>query len=80
MHFAMVALYGVGRLLFPRPSVNGVFSSVALIYTAACLIVPIIKAEGIRAVFFPMLAGKPSPSADMRRAAESSGRNLVGLK
>lgn len=44
-HFFGVALFGVSRLLFPRPSVKGVLSSVALIYTACCIILPIVRSE-----------------------------------
>jgi squalene monooxygenase len=76
-HFFMVALYGVGRLLFPRPSISGVVSSVSLIYTACCIILPIIKSEGVRAVFFPFLTKSPSPSSTMRRAASQASLNLV---
>mmetsp|Transcript_2983 Transcript_2983/g.8868 ORF Transcript_2983/g.8868 Transcript_2983/m.8868 type:complete len:139 (+) Transcript_2983:3400-3816(+) len=76
-HFFGVALFGVSRLLFPRPSVKGVISSVALIYTACCIILPIVRTEGLRAVFFPFLATTPKPSASMRKAARSASQNLV---
>ena len=68
-HFFMVALYGVGRLLLPRPSVRGVWVAVLLLYSACCIIFPIIAAEGVRAVFLPMLTRPPRPSAQMRKAA-----------
>ena len=42
MHFAMVALFGVGRLIFPRPTLRGVWLGVLLLYSAACIILPII--------------------------------------
>mmetsp|Transcript_8173 Transcript_8173/g.20930 ORF Transcript_8173/g.20930 Transcript_8173/m.20930 type:complete len:529 (-) Transcript_8173:52-1638(-) len=58
-HFFMVAVYGVGRLLFPRPTFRGIYMAVALLLTACSIIFPIIRAEGIRAVFLPLLAGKP---------------------
>lgn len=72
-HFFMVALYGVGRLLLPRPSLRGVWAGVTLLYAAACIILPIIASEGIRAVFFPALANKPSP-ASRRLHAVAKGR------
>lgn len=68
-HFFMVALYGVGRLLIPRPTVRGVWMGLALIYAACCIIFPIIAAEGVRAVFFPFLAKAPRPGSHMRRIA-----------
>uniref|UniRef100_A0A061QZC0 Squalene monooxygenase n=1 Tax=Tetraselmis sp. GSL018 TaxID=582737 RepID=A0A061QZC0_9CHLO len=58
-HFFMVALYGVGRLLFPRPSLRGLYLAFALLATACRIILPIIQAEGVWAVFFPLLAGAP---------------------
>jgi squalene monooxygenase len=76
-HFFMVALYGVGRLLFPRPSVKGVMSSISLIYTACCIIFPIIKSEGVRAVFLPFLTAKPTASSSMRKVASQVSLNLM---
>ena len=58
-HFFMVALYGVGRLLLPRPTCRGVYMSLALLVSASKIILPILWAEGVRAVFFPQLAPKP---------------------
>lgn len=69
MHFFMVALYGVGRLLLPRPKVRNVWLAVLLLYSASCIILPIIWKEGIRAVFFPALAPKPRLNGRMRKAA-----------
>jgi hypothetical protein len=57
---AQVALYGVGRLLLPRPSVKNVWLAVLLLIGASRIIVPIIWAEGLRAVFLPALAPKPA--------------------
>lgn len=68
-HFFMVAFYGVGRLLLPRPSVRGVWIALLLIYSACSIIFPIIAAEGIRAVFLPILTRPPRPGAQMRKAA-----------
>jgi len=76
-HFFMVALYGVGRLLLPRPSIKNVWASVMLIYTAVCIILPIIRSEGIVAVFFPYLSRKPTPDAQMKRIASQVQMNLL---
>lgn len=56
-HFFMVAIYGVGRLLFPRPTFHGIYMSFALLLTACGIIFPIILAEGPAAVFLPLIAG-----------------------
>lgn len=62
MHFFMVALFGVGRLLFsPRPSFKGLYMGFLLLVVALRIILPIIYAEGFRAVFMPWLAPKPNP-------------------
>lgn len=58
-HFFMVAVFGVGRLLFPRPTFKGIYMAFGLLLTACSIIFPIIHAEGVRAVFLPLLAGKP---------------------
>ncbi|PRW45481.1 arginine--tRNA chloroplastic mitochondrial-like isoform X2 isoform B [Chlorella sorokiniana] len=70
MHFFMVALFGVGRLLFPRPTLRGVWLGMLLLYSAACIILPIIWKEGVRAVFLPWLAPKPRLSGMQRQIAE----------
>lgn len=82
-HFFMVALYGVGRLLVPRPTLRGLWVGIMLIYSACCIILPIIRAEGVRAVFMPFLTRPPRPSAKLRKAASelklqalSSSRSL----
>ena len=62
MHFFAVACFGVGRLMLPRPTTRGLRLSLALLATACAIIWPIIKSEGVRAVFFPYLA--PSPKVD----------------
>jgi squalene monooxygenase len=59
MHFFMVALYGVGRLLLPRPTLRGLYMALALLVSASRIILPILWSEGVRAVFFPVLAPKP---------------------
>lgn len=60
MHFFMVALYGVGRLLKPRPTFHGLWMGILLLIGAARIIFPIILAEGPAAVFFPKIAAKPT--------------------
>eukprot|EP00268_Persea_americana_P003943 TRINITY_DN1121_c0_g1_i1.p1 TRINITY_DN1121_c0_g1~~TRINITY_DN1121_c0_g1_i1.p1 ORF type:complete len:232 (-),score=44.51 TRINITY_DN1121_c0_g1_i1:764-1459(-) len=52
-HFFAVALYGVGRLLLPFPSPKRLWIGARLILGASNIIFPIIKAEGIRQMFFP---------------------------
>lgn len=56
-----------------------VWLAVLLLYSAPCVILPILShnltaptAEGIRAVFFPWLAGKPKLSGSMRRVASAA--------
>ncbi|XP_075492780.1 squalene monooxygenase SE1-like isoform X2 [Primulina tabacum] len=53
IHFFAVAMYGVGRLLVPFPSVSRLWMGVRLILGASSIILPIIKAEGVRQMFFP---------------------------
>ncbi|KAJ7530875.1 hypothetical protein O6H91_14G023000 [Diphasiastrum complanatum] len=53
VHFFAVALYGVGRLLFPFPSLKRVSIGIGLIKGASSIIFPIIKQEGVRQMFFP---------------------------
>lgn len=52
-HFFAVAIYGVGRLLFPFPSPKRMWIGARLISCASGIIFPIIKAEGVRQMFFP---------------------------
>nr|QDC17514.1 squalene epoxidase [Fritillaria thunbergii] len=52
-HFFAVAIYGVGRLMLPFPSPKRCWIGARLISAASGIIFPIIKAEGIRQVFFP---------------------------
>ncbi|KIZ01653.1 squalene monooxygenase [Monoraphidium neglectum] len=77
MHFFMVALYGVGRLLLPRPTLRGLYMAVALLLSASKIILPILWSEGLRAVFLPALA--PKPLEGIRKVALSrsvSSRSL----
>lgn len=62
MHFFAVACFGVGRLMLPRPTTRGLRLALALLATACSIIWPIVRAEGVRAVFFPYLA--PIPKVD----------------
>ncbi|KAL8482091.1 hypothetical protein ACS0TY_028295 [Phlomoides rotata] len=52
-HFFAVAIYGVGRLLLPFPSPKRMWIGARLISSATGIIFPIIKAEGVRQMFFP---------------------------
>ncbi|XP_077233930.1 squalene monooxygenase SE1-like [Tasmannia lanceolata] len=52
-HFFAVAVYGVGRLLLPFPSLKRLWIGARLISGASNIIFPIIKAEGFRQMFFP---------------------------
>lgn len=53
VHFFAVAIFGVGRLLLPFPSPKRVWLGARLILAASGIIFPIIKAEGVRQMFFP---------------------------
>nr|ALD84329.1 squalene epoxidase [Morus alba] len=52
-HFFAVAIYGVGRLLLPFPSPKRLWIGARLISGASGIIFPIIRAEGVRQMFFP---------------------------
>ncbi|PON32390.1 FAD dependent oxidoreductase [Parasponia andersonii] len=53
LHFFAVAIYGVGRLLLPFPSLKRMWIGARLISSASGIIFPIMKAEGLRQMFFP---------------------------
>ncbi|KAK4767705.1 hypothetical protein SAY87_002846 [Trapa incisa] len=53
LHFFAVAIYGVGRLMLPFPSPRRIWTGARLISSASGIILPIIKAEGVRQMFFP---------------------------
>ncbi|KAF1886993.1 hypothetical protein Lal_00046231 [Lupinus albus] len=53
LHFFAVAVYGVGRLLLPFPSPKRIWIGARLLSSASGIIFPIIKAEGVRQMFFP---------------------------
>ncbi|KAH8960376.1 hypothetical protein BDL97_06G128700 [Sphagnum fallax] len=55
VHFFSVAIYGVGRLILPFPSLSRIWISARLIQGASNIIFPIIKAEGVRQMFFPSM-------------------------
>ncbi|CAH2047286.1 unnamed protein product, partial [Thlaspi arvense] len=52
-HFFAVAVYGVIRLCIPFPSPKRIWLGAKLISGASGIIFPIIKAEGVRQMFFP---------------------------
>nr|AWK97814.1 squalene epoxidase [Tripterygium wilfordii] len=52
-HFFAVAVFGVGRLLLPFPSPKRIWIGARVITSASGIIFPIIKAEGVRQMFFP---------------------------
>ncbi|KAM0884821.1 hypothetical protein ACQ4PT_030752 [Festuca glaucescens] len=52
-HFFAVAIFGVGRLMLPLPSPKRMWIGARLISGACGIIFPIIKAEGVRQMFFP---------------------------
>ncbi|GAB4852414.1 Squalene epoxidase 1 [Ancistrocladus abbreviatus] len=51
--YLSLGVYGVGRLLLPFPSPKRMWIGARLIYGASGIIFPIIKAEGVRKMFFP---------------------------
>ncbi|GLU20166.1 hypothetical protein SLE2022_363780 [Rubroshorea leprosula] len=53
LHFFAVAIYGVGCLLVPFPSLKRIWIGARLISGASGIIFPIIRAEGVRQMFFP---------------------------
>ncbi|KAK9061916.1 hypothetical protein SSX86_019100 [Deinandra increscens subsp. villosa] len=53
LHFFGVAVYGFVRLLLPLPTPKRLWIGVRLILGASGIIFPIIKAEGVRQMFFP---------------------------
>lgn len=69
MHFFMVAIFGVMRLLLPRPSFRGLRMSIMLLVAASSIIFPIIRAEGPLAVFLPALAPRPRVKMPMSSAS-----------
>ncbi|XP_019083482.1 PREDICTED: squalene epoxidase 2, mitochondrial-like isoform X3 [Camelina sativa] len=53
LHFFAVAIYAVGRLMLPCPTIKSVRLGARIILSASGIIIPIIKSEGVRQVFFP---------------------------
>ena len=53
----------VGRLLLPVPTPRGLYMAMRLLLGASAIILPIIRAEGLRAVFFPWLVRGPRTAA-----------------
>ncbi|CAM6114215.1 unnamed protein product [Calypogeia fissa] len=54
-HFFAVALFGVGRLMLPFPSIKGMWVGIRLLQGASKIIFPIIISEGVVQMFFPGL-------------------------
>ena len=59
MHFFMVALYGVARVLLPLPTPGAFLLALQLLWGALGIIVPIVRGEGFVRVFLPFLAPDP---------------------
>ncbi|KHG24090.1 Squalene monooxygenase [Gossypium arboreum] len=53
-HFFVMAMYGVGQLLFPFPSPKRLLDGAKLLWVASSVFLPIIHSEGIRQMFFPL--------------------------
>ncbi|KAG7571811.1 FAD/NAD(P)-binding domain superfamily [Arabidopsis suecica] len=53
LHFFAVAIYAVGRLMLQFPSIKSFWLAARIISSATSIIFPIIKAEGVRQMFFP---------------------------
>ncbi|KAF2295656.1 hypothetical protein GH714_033436 [Hevea brasiliensis] len=82
LHFFAVAIYGVGRLLLPFPSPKAMWIGARIISSASGIIFPIIKAEGVRQMFFPSTVPaiyRHPPVKDKEDDALES-RCLAGLK
>ncbi|KAL2322408.1 hypothetical protein Fmac_026787 [Flemingia macrophylla] len=52
LHFSATVFYGVGRLLLPFPSFKRLRIGARLVSCALGIILPVIKAEGVRQMFF----------------------------
>ncbi|KAL2322403.1 hypothetical protein Fmac_026782 [Flemingia macrophylla] len=52
-HFSAIVFYGFGRLLIPFPSFERLRIGARLVLCAFGILLPLIKAEGIRQMFFP---------------------------
>ncbi|GJP56721.1 hypothetical protein CLOM_g15774 [Closterium sp. NIES-68] len=65
LHFFAVAFFALARLLLPLPKPGRVWLGARLIQGAVQLIVPIIKAEGVRRVFFPAVCPSYYKSASI---------------
>ncbi|EOA26359.1 hypothetical protein CARUB_v10022880mg [Capsella rubella] len=53
LHFFAVAIYAVGRLMLPFPTIKSFRLGLRIIVSASGIIFPIIKSEGVRQMFFP---------------------------
>ncbi|XP_057990402.1 squalene monooxygenase SE1-like [Hevea brasiliensis] len=54
LHFFALAIFGVGCLIVPFPSIPRFLIGARMISVASRIIFPIIKAEGVRQMFFPI--------------------------
>lgn len=68
LHFFSVALFGVGRLLLPVPTPRACLLGARLLLGAAAIILPIIRAEGLAAVFLPPPPAPDSGAAGAKQA------------
>ncbi|XP_037497987.1 squalene epoxidase 3 isoform X2 [Jatropha curcas] len=79
LHFFAVAIYGVGRLLLPFPSPKAIWIGARLISGASGIIFPIIRAEGVRQMFFPATVPaiyRPPPVKDSSDDTQKSRQEL----
>ncbi|XVF45798.1 hypothetical protein PTKIN_Ptkin02bG0235700 [Pterospermum kingtungense] len=53
-HFLALAIYGVGQLLLPFPSPKRLWRGAKLLWVASNILVPLIKSEDVRQMFFPL--------------------------
>ncbi|CAI5983983.1 unnamed protein product [Closterium sp. NIES-65] len=76
LHFFAVAFFALARLLLPLPKPGRVWLGARLIQGAVQLIVPIIKAEGVRRVFFPAVCPSYYKSVPVSAAPSAHSTKL----
>ncbi|KAI7736387.1 hypothetical protein M8C21_027309 [Ambrosia artemisiifolia] len=86
LHFFAVAVYGFARLLLPLPTPKRIWIAVRLVLGASGIIFPIIKAEGMRQMFFPAYYRAPPKKVmsrrlgiPTRRSVGSGSNSLAGI-
>uniref|UniRef100_A0A0E0NS09 Squalene monooxygenase n=1 Tax=Oryza rufipogon TaxID=4529 RepID=A0A0E0NS09_ORYRU len=82
-HFFAVAIYGVGRLMLPVPSPKRMWIGARLVSGACGIIFPIIKAEGVRQMFFPATVPayyRAPPSMEISEKKEQKYRVCFGIE